>query len=465
MPTSPTPKTAKWRVGILSLGCPKTLVDSELILGKLDLSRYDLASSVTDCDIALVNTCAFIEDAQKESIDHILQLIELKKEGSLKKLIVMGCLTQRFAPQLEKEFKEVDAFVGSGEYAKIPSIIHRTVSGERTSEIGLPGYLYTSAERRINLTPSYSRYLKISEGCDHTCSFCVIPSFRGSHRSRFLDDVVEEAKILAAEGAREVILTGQDTTFFGYDTKGRYLLPDLLERLNNISGIRWIRILYAYPSLVSDALIQALASLEKVCHYLDMPLQHINDRILKSMRRGTTSYSTHQLIEKLRTRIPDFAMRTTFIVGYPGEGEDEYQELLDFIGWARFERMGIFTYSPEQGSQAAQLPGLIPLKVKEKRLENAMLLQQEIARGNNLKLLGTELSVLVEGWDNETRLGNGRTYMDAPEVDGSVLFSLPKNGNSKAPQAGDFVTVRIQETNEYDLVGEIVKAPPLEPSF
>lgn len=445
---------------MLSLGCPKTLVDSELILGKLDPAHYDITPSVTDCDVALVNTCAFIEDAQKESIDHILQLIELKKEGNIKKLIVMGCLTQRFAPELQKEFKEVDAFVGSGEYAEIPSIIERTVRGEAVSEIGLPGYLYTSAERRVSLTPTYSRYLKISEGCDHTCSFCVIPSFRGRHRSRDLEDVVVEAERLAAEGARELILTGQDTTFFGYDTKGRYLLPALLEKLNSISGLEWIRILYAYPSLVSDELIEKIASLDKVCHYLDMPLQHASDRILKSMRRGTTSDSTCRLIEKLRIKIPDLAIRTTFIVGYPGETEGEYRELCDFIQWARFERMGVFIYSAEQGSLAAQLPGQVALKTKKARLEQAMLLQQKIAQENNERLMGKTLKVIVEDWDSKLTQGKGRTYMDAPEVDGAVVFRLPEKTSKVSPRPSEFVEVLIEDTQEYDLVGVA-----LNPSF
>jgi len=237
-------KCRKLRVGLLSLGCPKTLVDSELILGKLDPRAYSIAPSVAQCDIALVNTCAFIQDAQQESIDQILQLIELKKAGDIQKLIVMGCLSQRFAPELQKEMGEVDAFVGSGEYAKIPSIVEKVVKGEEASEIGIPGYLYTSSERRVSLTPIYSRYLKISEGCDHTCSFCVIPTFRGRHRSRPLDDVVKEAEVLVSEGAKELILTGQDTTFFGYDLTGRYLLPQLLKHLNTIPGVRWIRILY-----------------------------------------------------------------------------------------------------------------------------------------------------------------------------------------------------------------------------
>ncbi len=441
----------KWRIGLLSLGCPKTLVDSELILGKLDPRKYHLAESVADCDVALLNTCAFIQDAQKESIDHILQLVELKKQGNIQKLIVMGCLTQRFAPELQREFREVDAFVGSGEYAKIPDIVERVADGESVSEIGVPGYLSTSSERRVSLTPLHSRYLKISEGCDHTCSFCVIPSFRGKHRSRGLEDVVGEAARLVAEGARELVLTGQDTTFFGYDLKGRFLLAELLRQLNQIPNLCWIRILYAYPSLVTDELIEAVASLDKVCHYLDVPLQHVSDRVLKSMRRGTNARATRQLIERLRTRISDMAIRTTFIVGYPGETEEEFQELMDFIEWARFDRMGIFTYSTEAGSSAATLPGQVPERIKRRRLDRAMHLQQKISDENNGRLRDRRLEVLVEAKAEEAGWWVGRTYMDAPEVDGNVFFKAP----SKAQlQAGQFVPVRIQDTREYDLVGE-----------
>ncbi len=447
----------KWRVGLLSLGCPKTLVDSELILGKLDPQKYDVAPTVGDCDIALLNTCAFIQDAQQESIDQILELIELKKQGDIQKLIVMGCLTQRFSPELEKEFKEVDAFVGSGEYAKIPEIVERVAGGVEVSEIGVPGYLYTSSERRVALTPVYSRYLKISEGCDHTCSFCVIPSFRGKHRSRELEDVVREAENLVREGARELVLTGQDTTYFGYDLKGRFLLAELLTRLNQIPGLRWIRILYAYPSLVNPELIEALATLDKVCHYLDMPLQHINDRILKSMRRGTTTQVTRRLLARLRERIPDLAIRTTFIVGYPGETEKEFGELLEFMEWARFERLGIFTYSPEVGSPAAVLSEPLSEKIKQKRLEAAMILQQRISEENNQRLRGKTLEVLAEAKDENPGWFVGRTYMDAPEVDGTVYFKVPPR---RPVRPGEFVPVRIQETREYDLVGEWAEVPP-----
>lgn len=447
----------KYRVGLLSLGCPKTLVDSEVILGCLDPRRYSVADSVADCDIALINTCAFIEDAQQESVDRILELVELKREGQIQKLIVVGCLVQRFAQELQKELAEVDAFVGSGEYHKIPQVVEEVVRGEKISEIGVPGYLSTSGERRVALTPSFWRYLKISEGCDHTCSFCVIPSFRGRHRSRSLEDVVKEAQTLVSEGARELILTGQDTTFFGYDLCGRYLLPDLLKALNEIDGLRWIRILYAYPSLVSEKLIESIATLEKVCHYLDMPLQHVSDRILRSMRRGTTRDSTRRLITKLRQRIPDLALRSTFIAGYPGETEREFKELLELMQEARFERLGIFTYSRESGSLAAALPGQVPDRIKLKRLDEAMRLQQEISHENNRRFLGRTLEVLVEEPSEEEGVWRGRSYADAPEVDGAVFIQTSER---RPLTAGEFVSVKMTETKAYDLVGELSETEP-----
>ena len=453
-------RRTKWRVGLMSLGCPKTLVDSELVLGKLDPAKYEITPTIADCDIAILNTCAFIHSAQEESVDQILKLVELKKEGEIQKIVVLGCLVQRFAEDLQKELKEVDAFVGSGEYAKIPEVLERlndeSHEEEKISAIGVPGYLYTSGENRISLTPLYSRYLKISEGCDHTCSFCVIPSFRGKHRSRGLEDILEEAEKLTSEGAREIILTGQDTTFYGYDLGGRYLLPELLKRLNQIQKLKWIRILYAYPSLVSDQLIEAVGSYSKVCHYLDMPLQHISDSILKSMRRGTTRDSTRRLIRKLRERIPDLALRTTLIVGYPGETEKHFQELLDFMEEARFERLGIFTYSQEEGSLAAALSTQVSQKLKEKRLEEAMLLQQKISMENNLRFLNRSFEVLLEGpAEKNPHTWLGRTYMDAPEVDGTVFLKVTNAGKLRRLRPGDFIPVRITATQEYDLVGEV----------
>ncbi|MBI4372634.1 MAG: 30S ribosomal protein S12 methylthiotransferase RimO, partial [Candidatus Omnitrophica bacterium] len=419
----------KISVGMLSLGCPKTLVDSELVLGMLDKDRFRVAEHISDCDIALLNTCSFIEEAKQQSIDHILNLTELKKEGRIKALVVLGCLVQRYQKELEKELGEVDAFIGTGDYQALNSVLDQVTQNKRISRVSqTPGFLYTAQIGRIPLTPRYTRYIKISEGCDHICSFCTIPSFRGKHRSRTLADVVEEARRLAEEeGARELVLTGQDTTYFGRDTERKFLLPQLLEELNQIKSLRWIRLLYAYPSCVNDSLIEAIASLEKVCHYVDMPLQHISDPVLKSMRRGMTKKSTYALIEKFRKKIPDLAIRTTFIVGYPGEGEAEFEEMLEFMKTAQFERLGMFMYSNEEGSHAATLDAQVSESVKKKRFDRGMRLQQEISIINNKRLIGKTFSVLIEGADDQTpNRYIGRTYMDAPEVDGLIYVQTPK---------------------------------------
>lgn len=442
-------------VGMLSLGCPKTLVDSELVLGLLDKNKYRIAHHITDCDIALLNTCSFINEAKQQSIDHILSLVELKKEGQIKALVVLGCLVQRYQKELEQELGEVDAFLGTGDYQELNQVLDQVVQQKRISFVGhSPGFLYTSEIERIPLTPRYSRYIKISEGCDHICSFCTIPSFRGKHRSRGLKDIITEAhRLVEREGARELVLTGQDTTFFGRDTEHKFLLPELLRELNSIKDLKWIRLLYAYPSCVTDSLIDAISSLDKVCHYLDMPLQHISDPILRGMRRGTTKESTYKLIEKIRKQIPDIAIRTTFIVGFPGEGETEFQELLEFMQWAQFERMGMFTYSNEEGSHAATLNGHISEAVKQKRFHEGMMLQQKISEANNQKIIGKTLSILIEGKEEkEPNVYHGRTYMDAPEVDGMVYVTVPK-GTRLSP--GQFVNAQITGAREYDLIASL----------
>ncbi len=458
------------RIGMLSLGCPKTLVDSEVILGKLDPARYQITPSVGECDVALLNTCSFIRDAQQESIGRILELVQLKKEKQIKALIVMGCLVQEFPKDLRKQLgQEVDAFVGSGEYAKIPEIVEKVTRGGRVFSVGTPGYLSTSGENRIALTPRHYRYLKISEGCDHICAFCTIPTFRGKHRSRTIADVVCEAERLVSEGAKEIILTGQDTSYFGRDTEGKFLLPELLRALDEAKGIEWIRLLYAYPSCLTEELMEVMRDSKHMCHYLDMPLQHASDAMLTAMRRGITKRRTYDLIKKFRAIVPDLAIRTTFIVGFPGETEQDFQELLDFMREMKFDRLGIFQYSREEDSHAAHLPGQVPEKIKEKRFHEAMLLQQEISRDHNQKWIGQTMRVLIdEQGENLKVTGTGgawhhlhqpraprfwlaRSYMDAPEVDGNVMM----RDTSRSLQAGSFYDVRITATEDYDLVGEI----------
>jgi ribosomal protein S12 methylthiotransferase len=435
---------------MLSLGCPKTLVDSEIILGKLDRKRFQMGASVNDCDVAIVNTCSFIQAAKEESIDRIMQLIELKNEGKIRTLIVAGCLVQQFPDQLAAQLKEVDVFIGSGEYDKAAQFIQRSVEGEKVFSVGKAGYLSTAADKRVALTPKHFRYLKISEGCDHLCTFCTIPLYRGKHRSRSIDDVCAEAKELVRQGAKEIILTGQDTTSFGRDTNGKYELPELLRRLDLIPGIRWIRLMYAYPTTVNRDLIAVIRDSRHICHYLDMPLQHINNRILKLMRRGITRERIVDLIAEIRQTIPDIAIRTTFIAGFPGETDDEFRELLDFIGKTRFDRLGVFAYSQEEDSASSQLPGQIPEKIKQKRLAQAMLLQQKISREENKKRLGQTVKVMIDEKSVESKLlWMGRSYRDAPEIDGNVQVR-----SAKEMRIGNIYPVTITGAHEYDLVAK-----------
>lgn len=439
------------RIGMVSLGCPKTLVDSETILGKLQDKRFKIVENIEESDVVLLNTCGFIKDAQQESIDAIFRLVELKKQKKLLGLIVMGCLVQRYPQELEKEFREVDAFVGSGDYDKIAGVLKKVVDGQKMVSIHKAGYLAKADEPRIPLTPKFYRYLKISEGCDHSCSFCVIPQLRGKFRSRRIPDLVKEARILARQGAKELILIGQDITKFGYDYAQKPLLLELLKKLEAIDGIKWIRLLYAYPSSITDEVIQMIATSRKICHYIDLPLQHINDRILTAMRRGIGKKKVIALIQKLRAVIPDLVIRTSFIVGFPGETQKEFEELLEFMSLAKFERLGIFKYSREKGSLAAEMKNQIPERVKEKRFHYAMQLQQKISWKVNRRALGATLEVLVEKKDCAIpRVWLGRSFMDAPDIDGNVLIHSFQN-----LKPGNFYPVSITDTKTYDLVGQI----------
>lgn len=434
---------------MISLGCPKTLVDSEVILGKLDPAQYQITNQANGCDVVLLNTCSFIHDAQKESVDHILQLVEMKKQKKIKSLVVMGCLVQEFSGDLQKELKEVDAFLGSSDYGKIPQVIEKVTHGTKVFAVGDPGYLSTAKEHRIALTPKHYRYVKISEGCDHICSFCTIPSFRGKHRSRTLEDVVAESKNLVQGGAKEIILTGQDTSYFGKDYSGEYLLAKLLKELDQKSGAEWIRLLYLYPSCVSQELIHAIRDSERVCKYVDMPLQHASDAMLQAMRRGITKRRTYDLIDKFRSAMSDFAFRTTFIVGFPGETDQDFKELLQMIRDQEFDRVGIFKFSKEENSHAALLPDQVSDKVKDERWHEAMAVQREISEKKMKRQLGKTLKVLIEApSQKEKNVWVGRSEMDAPDIDGCVFV------HSKSPLTiGEFCQVTIQETRAYDLVG------------
>ncbi len=449
MGSSQVKSKKKIRIGIVSLGCPKTLVDSEIVLGTLGESRVAVVRRVEESDVVLLNTCGFIRDAKDESIDYILGLLEQKKRGRLRAVIVMGCLVQRYAAELQKNFPEVDAFLGSGDYDQLTRVLKSVLDGKRSTVTGHLGYLGKSDEKRVPLTPKFFRYLKISEGCNHTCSFCVIPQIRGRFRSRTVADVEKEAKLLVQKGAKEIILIGQDITRFGYDYAQKPMLSELLEVLERIDGLGWIRLLYAYPNSVSDSLIRKIAESRKICHYLDLPLQHISDNILTAMGRGFNREKTRELIRKLRCDIPDLTLRTSFIVGFPGETEKDFQALLDFVSWAQFERVGVFKYSQEEGTRAAKMRSQVPEKVKERRYHELMILQRGIAEGISKKQVGREMEVLIE----EKTVSNtwkGRTMMDAPEIDPHVIVM-----STRALRKGTFYPVRITGAKGYDLLGKI----------
>jgi len=441
-------------VGLLSLGCPKTLVDSELILGGIDPRKYRLSHDLRQCDIAIVNTCTFIEEAKQESIDHILKLAELKREGIIKAVVVIGCLVQRYQEALEKELGEVDAFVGTGDYQEMNRVLDTVALNKKISIVGNhPGYLYSAKMPRVALTSSHYRYLKISEGCDHICTFCTIPMYRGKHRSRQIDDIVSEARQLVRQGAKELIVTGQDTSFFGFDTHQKLMLPRLLDALNQVEGLEWLRLLYAYPTFVNDELIDAINRNHKVCHYIDMPLQHISDKMLRAMKRGTNGTTTRRIIKKLRDRIRGVSIRTTFIVGFPGEGESEFQELLEYMEEVKFDRLGLFTYSQEEGSAAYHLPDQVPEEIKNERYGRGMEMQQKISVQHNKMQMNRKLKVLIDGpSENKEYQFVGRSYMDAPDVDGLVYLRSERDDLS----AGDFVFAQVTGSQAYDLEADVI---------
>jgi ribosomal protein S12 methylthiotransferase len=437
-------------VGLVSLGCPKNLVDGEVMLGRLRERGHELVADPENADVLVVNTCAFIDRAKQESIDAILEMAREKQEGRARRLVVTGCLAQRYDSELRREIPEIDATLGTGQ---VDDIV-RAVEGRATSlaeTSGPPTWVYDHTSPRVLSTPSYMAYVKISEGCDYTCSFCIIPTLRGKHRSRNVEDVVAEVRSLAARGVKEIVLVAQDSTRYGLDLGVRDGLAYLLKRLGRIDGIRWIRTLYAYPATLSDAILDAIASEEKVVKYVDIPLQHASEAVLKRMKRPTGRGNLLGMVERIRQRVPGAAIRTSFIVGFPGETEGDFDELSAFVGAARFENVGVFTYSDEEGTSSFDLADRVPAGVKEKRRRRLMAQQKKIAAGKNRRRVGERLEVLVEGPHPETEfLLKGRTAGQAPEIDGSVLI------NDGVAEAGTFVTCEVTEGHPYDLVARIV---------
>lgn len=445
------------KIGVVSLGCPKNLVDSETMLGLIHEEKYEITNDPSEAEIIIVNTCGFIESAKEESINTILQMAEYKKSGSCKYIIVTGCLSQRYAEELFSELPEADAIAGVEVYDEIGSIIKRVMNGERfiMLERSKPDVIYTSKETflpRILTTPSYTAYLKIAEGCDNCCSYCAIPKIRGPYRSKPMEQVLKEAKALADNGVKELIVVAQDTTRYGEDLPGgKLLLADLLKELNKIESLKWIRVMYCYPNNFTDELIETFASLDKVCKYVDLPLQHASNRLLASMNRYDTREEVETLLAKLRKRIPGIVIRTTFIVGFPGETDADFEELKEFVEQQRFENAGVFAYSQEEGTVAGAMPNQIPDEIKQERYHELMALQAQISEEIHKDTEGQTLEVLVEGIeeDGSGLHYGGRSYREAPDIDGLVFIENP--GDIKP---GCFVKVNILQGFTYESVGE-----------
>ena len=439
-----------------TLGCPKNRVDSEVMLGTLGARGYRLVERPEDASVIVVNTCAFIGPAKQESVDTILELAELKKTGRCSTLVVTGCLSQRYGPELAKEMPEVDHFLGTGAYVQIGDLLAAEAAPRQV--IPDPHYVHDARTPKVNSSPKWTAYLKISEGCDNACAFCIIPTLRGAQRSRPIDDLVAEARTLAASGVRELNLVAQDLTAYGHDLPGRPQLHQLLEALCTVD-VRWIRLHYAYPRVFPDALIDVIAREPKIAKYLDMPLQHASDRLLRSMRRGRDSAFLVALLAKLRARIPGLTFRTSLIAGLPGESEEDFALLKEFVRTQRFERMGCFQYSDEEGTAAYDFPDKVPQKVIERRWREIMAVQKRINREQNRALIGQRLEVLVEGPSPESEhLLVGRHEGQAPDIDGVVYI------NDGFGYPGEFVTVEVTEAHDYDLVGRVVDRPERRPA-
>ena len=439
-----------YKIGMVSLGCPKNQVDAEMMLANLIADGFELTNDETQADAIIVNTCGFIEDAKREAIDNILEVAQLKKSGKLKALIVTGCLAQRYKKEMQADLPEIDAIVTLGQNENIARIVRDAINSKEqllfsssVSDMALSG-------DRILTTPQYMAYLKIAEGCDNCCTYCAIPKIRGRYRSRQLDDIIAEAENLANSGVREITVVAQDTTRYGEDLYGKSMLPELLKRLNEIDKLKWIRVLYTYPERISDELLDTVANCDKVLKYFDIPIQHASDGILKRMNRKSDNKGLYELIDKIRTKIPGVTLRTTMIVGFPGETDEDFTTLAQFVKSAKFDRLGCFMYSQEEGTLAAEMDDQIEPDIKERRYEVIMTEQSVISETLAQSKIGETFEVLVEGYDRLNKCYYGRTKADAPDIDGKTFFTSEKKLND-----GEFVNVKITDTIEYDLVGEL----------
>jgi ribosomal protein S12 methylthiotransferase len=447
--SAPEPPGETLRVGLVSLGCPKNLVDSEVMLGRLQARGHQLVPDAQDADVIVVNTCAFIDRAKQESIDTILEMAREKETGRARRLVVTGCLAQRYDQELRREIPEIDASLGTGQVEDIV----RAVEGEGTSVDAdvTPTWVYDHVAPRVMTTAGHTAYLKISEGCDYTCSFCIIPTLRGKHRSRAPEDVVAEARALAERGVKELVLIAQDSTRYGLDRGLRDGLAPLLRALGAVDGIQWIRVMYAYPATMSDRILDAIAEVPQVVKYVDMPLQHASDAVLQRMKRPTGRGNLRGMVERVRQRVPGVAFRTSFIVGFPGETDAEFDELLAFVREAEFDHLGVFTFSDEEGTTSFDLPGRVAPGVKERRRRKLLAEQKRISTRRNRRRVGERLPVLVEGLHEDSDLLlRGRLATQAPDIDGGVII------NDGTALAGTFVTCEVTEAHPYDLVARIV---------
>ena len=440
------------KILFVSLGCDKNLVDTEMMLGQLSQEGFTFTDDETEAEVIVINTCCFINDAKEESINTILEMAELKKQGTLKALVVSGCLAQRYKEEIQTEIPEVDCILGTTAIDQIVEAVKEVLDGQNVGMKHIedinrqPVY----GKKRIMTTGGHYAYMKIAEGCDKHCTYCIIPKIRGNFRSIPMEALVEEAKLLVEQGVKELILVAQETTLYGQDLYGRKALPELLDKLNEIPGLYWIRILYCYPEEVTQELIDAIKRNEKVCHYLDIPIQHGSDAVLKRMGRRTNEQQLRDIVGKLREEIPDICLRTTLISGFPGENEEDHEIVMNFVDELEFDRLGVFTYSPEEDTPAAMMEDQIPEEVKEDRRAELMELQQDIAYEKADAMVGRKLMVMIEGKVADENAYVGRSYKDAPNVDGYVFVNTDRN-----LMTGDFVPVTIIGSYEYDLIGEI----------
>ena len=443
------------KIGLISLGCPKNTVDAEQILGEVSKAGHEIEPDPARAEVLIVNTCGFIQSAKEESIDAVLDAVRCKTNGACRSVIVTGCLVQRYGAELAKELSEVDAFVSLGKPREIAAAISATLSGDKVVNLGESPAWWLESRDRVLSTQPWTAYLRVADGCDNRCTYCAIPDIRGGFRSRPERDVLDEAKALAGLGVKELNLIAQDVTRYGLDSVGEQRLPHLLDELAGIDGIRWIRLLYCYPTRISDDLIRAIAGNEKVCKYIDVPLQHCTEKILRAMGRQGSRQEYLDLFDRIREACPDAALRTTFIVGFPGETEDDFEELMEFVRQVRFDRVGVFRYSPEEGTPAALLKGRVRRREADSRYRRLMALQQEISLAKNESLIGARMEVLVESVEGDTTrkvaiwksppIGVGRSYRDAPDIDGLVYIE----GCSTKP--GDIIPVEITGAQHYDL--------------